>query len=165
MLKNSEWGVVVYLTHSQYGRNGYKIEENNNENFITADEGVDINPKQSTTGNIYGIYDFSGGAREYVTAYYNGENLSNGSSLTKGTSDEFSTAYTGTIASQNHKIGDATYETSGWNGDLTNFVDVTYSFFLRGGYYAAGSNGIFYYGCSRASSTEYNSFRICFAIK
>ena len=167
MLKNSEWGAVAYLTHSQYGRNSYEIDGNDNSNFITADEGIDINPKQSTTGNIYGIYDLSGGAREYTGAYYNGGTLSNGSSFANGSSDEFSTAYTGTVMSQHYKVGDATYETNEWNGDFANFVDSTNSFFIRGGYYIIGDNeGIFYYGRTYAGSTlQYNSFRMSIVVK
>ena len=28
LMKNSEWGAVAYLTHSQYGRNGHEIDIN-----------------------------------------------------------------------------------------------------------------------------------------
>ena len=69
MLKNSEWGAVAYLTHSEYGRNGTEID-GNDENFITASGNIEENVKQSSTGNVYGIYDLSGGENEYVAAYY-----------------------------------------------------------------------------------------------
>lgn len=38
MMKNSEWGAVAYLAHSQYGRNGTKITINNvcNEKIVGA---------------------------------------------------------------------------------------------------------------------------------
>ena len=77
LLKNSEWGAVVYLTHSQYGRNGSEIDVNDNSNHITADEGIEKNLEQSSTGNIYGVYDLSGGTHEYTSTYYNSgsENL------------------------------------------------------------------------------------------
>ncbi len=73
LMKNSEWGAVVYLAHSQYGRNGTKITQNNNSSYITAggtDEKIlTTNADQSTTGNESGIYDLSGGVWERVTGY------------------------------------------------------------------------------------------------
>jgi len=83
MAKNSEWGAATYLSHSKYGIN-YEIRLNNNseyttgcgaleENAVSTSEcqisygGVsDGNYPQSTTGNITGIFDMSGGAGEYV---------------------------------------------------------------------------------------------------
>ena len=35
MLKNSEWGAVAYLTHSQYGRNAHEVTINNSSQYIT----------------------------------------------------------------------------------------------------------------------------------
>lgn len=78
LVKNSEWGATVYLAHSQYGRNGYELDVNNNGQYITGNGGgvvgskssaptnvinrydTAIGAKASTTGNIYGIYDMSG---------------------------------------------------------------------------------------------------------
>ena len=36
MMKNSEWGAVAYLTHSQYGRNGFEIHINNSSTYVTG---------------------------------------------------------------------------------------------------------------------------------
>ena len=70
MLKNMEWGAVAYLTHSDYGRcNGSSCEEvtiNSNSSYTTGGGNYVSNVAQSSTGNIYGIYDLSGGAWEYV---------------------------------------------------------------------------------------------------
>ena len=70
MLKNMEWGAVAYLTHSDYGRcNGSSCEEvtiNSNSSYTTGGGNYVSNVAQSSTGNIYGIYDLSGGATEYV---------------------------------------------------------------------------------------------------
>ena len=105
LMKNSEWGAVAYLTHSQYGRNGHEIDINNSSDYITGNGGGSTNAsstseepnayntekgaKASTTGNIYGIYDLSGGAWEYVASYISNGNaiLSNGSSFTNTTKD------------------------------------------------------------------------------
>ncbi|MDO4369279.1 MAG: hypothetical protein Q4C29_01945 [bacterium] len=90
MIKNMEWGAVAYLSHSKYGRctDGTCIETtiNNCSSFITGIGGDSTGASSSsvscttaankyngakgmlasTTGNIYGIYDMSGGAHEYV---------------------------------------------------------------------------------------------------
>ena len=90
MMKNMEWGAVAYLTNSKYGRyeasgscisSGCEIWINNNSDFTTGCAGGSVDAssttscnqwnttngvKASTTGNIYGIYDMSGGAWEYV---------------------------------------------------------------------------------------------------
>ncbi len=88
--KNSEWGAIAYLSQSAYGKYGNEnyqgtekeVYTNNCSNYITgiAGDAVDSGPsatcnntyetpqgqKASTTGNIYGNYDMSGGAWEYV---------------------------------------------------------------------------------------------------
>lgn len=94
LMKNSEWGAVVYLTHSVYGRNGYEPSANRSLDYITGGGGSGTGsftstPTKfetayaynsrgtnktsgmyaSTTGNIYGIYDMVGGVAEYVAAY------------------------------------------------------------------------------------------------
>lgn len=87
LIKNSEWGAAAYLAHSQYGRNGYELDSNNNRNSITGNGGgvvgskatpssdirnaynTVIGAKASTTGNVYGIYDMSGGTDEPAAAF------------------------------------------------------------------------------------------------
>lgn len=87
MMKNIEWGAVVYFTQSRYGRcvNGTctEVSVNNSSNKITgssAGRPADTSTKSSTvyayntlqgylastTGNIYGIYDMAGGLVEHV---------------------------------------------------------------------------------------------------
>ena len=91
MIKNMEWGAVAYLSQSKYGKQGnslytgdYKeVYSNNNSNFKTGyynqsilynnltTNGIGQGYKgagASTTGTMYGIYDMSGGALEYVMA-------------------------------------------------------------------------------------------------
>ncbi|MCI8575363.1 MAG: hypothetical protein HFI09_02730, partial [Bacilli bacterium] len=94
LMKNTEWGAVAYLQHSKYG-SATSVRINNNENYITGYSAVneptcgytatneecnrygatdDITKSwnteagylASTTGNITGIYDMSGGAWDYV---------------------------------------------------------------------------------------------------
>ena len=97
MVKNSEWGAVTYLTHSQYGRNGHEIDSNDSYRYITGkgsgntkgshsdtnptyDYNTKIGMKSSTTGNVYGVYAMSGGVWERVSAFNrlgNSENITN----------------------------------------------------------------------------------------
>ena len=90
MMKNTEWGAVAYLSHSIYGIND-EVRINNNSSYLTGyaavseptvdypeykDYGTSSSITRSyntttgylasTTGNITGIYDMSGGANEYV---------------------------------------------------------------------------------------------------
>ncbi len=92
MMKNTEWGAVAYLQHSAYGSQE-SVRINNNSSYITGYQ-ANVEPTcgytasneecnrycndgtcntaypnsvlASTTGNISGIYDMSGGAWEYV---------------------------------------------------------------------------------------------------
>ena len=154
MLKNSEWGAVVYLTESTYGRNGTEISQNTNSSYTTGGGTgtayYDTNKSQSTTGNEYGVYDLSGGTYEYVASYYIDEesNISNGSSFAKGTSDEYSTMYEGTYEKTAYKYGDATMETKNWHKDNAVFINSVYPFFHRGCGYIDSSDtaGGFCYG-------------------
>ena len=175
LMKNSEWGAVAYLTESKYGRNGTEITINNNGTTYYTGGGSGTayvnNTNQSSTGNIYGIYDLSGNASEYVAGYYSRGYLSNGNSFATGTSDAYSTAYSGTTQKGDYKYGDATYETFIWNSDSIGFVDSNDAFFLRGGNYNSGAvAGVFYfshYSGSRygASYDQAYSFRACLAVQ
>ena len=165
MLKNSEWGAVAYLSESEYGRNRNKIEIND-ENYITAMGDMIKNQKQSSTGNLTGIYDLVGGAWEYVAVYYlNGENLDNGSPFTtKKESDEYSTVYNMEDCSLAYKPGDATFETLRWYGEAGNFFSSETPFLNRGGVFVNGSYaGIFSQG--PASGSGGIALRMCLAIK
>ena len=88
-MKNSEWGAVVYLTQSSYGRDREKVTiniksfKNANSKNIWAITGYAENTangiKASSTNNKNGIFDLSGCVVEYTAAYIsNGnENISN----------------------------------------------------------------------------------------
>ena len=136
MAKNSEWGAVAYLAHSQYGTNGKKVAQNT-QNYTTSGGTSTISTiytdyvNNSTTHNAYGIYDLNGGAWENVASYVNngGSNLATNGGTTEGdlygatdaeraTSTAYKTVYSGngtqstdytTSASMK---GDAVYETS-----------------------------------------------------
>ena len=77
LMKNSEWGAMAYLSCSQYGRNGEEITINNTnlnntvKSVYAVTRGNDYKNKvnQSSTGNIYGIYDINGSVWERTAAY------------------------------------------------------------------------------------------------
>ncbi len=137
LTKNVEWGAISYLSHSKYGINSGKIISNSfylfHNNTITYYAGGETatsyinNVSQSTTGNIYGIYDINGGAGEHTAAYVNNghNNLTrNGLSLVNalakykdvyevGIPDDNANNYAKTVS----KKGDALWETSSENGE------------------------------------------------
>ena len=161
LMKNSEWGAVAYLTHSRYGRNGIEITINDNSSYYTGGgtgDAYKTNVNQSSTGNITGIYDLSGGSYEYVAAFNklgSTTYLPNGSSFasTGGSSTEYATAYSNSTTTYNatnfsdfytngkdvSHTGDAIHEvwvngTSGWFSDCAIFVSSDDPFFGRGRY-------------------------------
>ena len=171
MLKNSEWGAVAYLTESKYGRNGTEVTQNRVSGYITGGGTgtayAETNTNQSSTGNVYGVYDLNGGTHEYVASYLkNGDFSHVESTFTDNTSDAYSTAYDTDNASTGYKYGDATYETSGWHSDGARFVNSNTPFFNRGGYrgYAAADSGIFYFSYSLGSSGSGLSFRVALVL-
>ena len=178
MLTNMEWGAVAYLTNSKYGRctngsctkvsiNGYGEGTNNttmtgcgpissgNTSYGTTCNAYNTTLGQtaSTTGNIYGVYDMSGGAHEYVMG-----NMSSSSGTTytynasrAGTNFTYSTdtakylipyAYGTTVVGQEAynrgRLGDATSEivstkNVGWYDNDVFFPYSSYSWFVHGG--------------------------------
>ena len=193
-------GAVAYLTQSVYGRNKEEITINNYYtslsnpykmavtglagNRVSAEETTSLTSvyaynttngmKASTTGNVTGIYDLSGGIYEKAAGYISNGNsqltnigVSNGSSgglmgtineanlngyLTLSTRDYSVYPYDGSNDSDPNNYntykellmsaygyGDAILETSNtgsnngsWNSDYSNFVNTSYSFFIRG---------------------------------
>ena len=171
MIKNSEWGAVAYLTYSKYGRDKQKVTINNSSTYITGNAGNTVDAPEtegitnaydtekgvlaSTTGNIYGVYDMSGGTWEYVSGYITSgcNELNAGSSFTsmevgdnatfQARSIPYATAYPQGNSTKNLAgietayddwdtvYGDAIYETSqreqqkAWNNELAEFDDMS----------------------------------------
>ena len=174
LIKNLEWGAAAYLSQSIYGKNS-EIWINPNSNCTTGNAGTSVNAvatlttygytdttygvNASTTGNVYGIYDMSGGAYEYTAAI--SDNIissltASGYSLYTGIKDCYQTGSGDTsIANYNANIGkikgSAVYETStagtgstSWYGDNSNMPYSNAPVFLRGGCFNSTSKaGIF----------------------
>ena len=75
MAKNSEWGAIVYLTHSKFGKDGVNnISKglklySGGENSGYSKYGWKRNISISTTGNVYGIYDMNQEVNENVAVF------------------------------------------------------------------------------------------------
>ena len=203
LMKNSEWGAVAYLGHSEYGLNKQEvylnnINLNNTTKSVYAVTGVTTGTtgassktttieniksisgnsansdgvylwnqkegqKASSTGNMYGIFDLSGGTWERTAGYVAngnsnlkayGASLAYDGNTLKTTSTKYATVYphnegtSGDIDTEsknnyavNTKIfGDAIRETStsgtgtsSWNADYSYFPALYYPFTDRGG--------------------------------
>ena len=103
MMKNIEWGAVAYLKQSNYGLGITDITINSNNSYTGGGSGTSYktNIGQSTSGNITGVYDMSGGAYEYVMGNYVKTNGSSGLTVS-GVPAEHIDIYSGTAATR-HK--------------------------------------------------------------
>ena len=192
MIKNMEWGAVAYLSHSKYGTctdgTCKEIGINNNSNYITgcgaaaeSSSSTTCNSYNTVTGilastteNIYGIYDMSGGAYEYMMSNIVNTNgttmLSSSSGYTTSTYPDakyydkysYNTSISSIISS---KLGDGIKEvykgSRGWYSDVSNLADWKYPWFKRGGNYNVGagagafsSSGIYAGGADPSGSSR-----------
>lgn len=117
LMKDSEYGAVAYLAYSEYGRNRKEAESNNVSN---TEKLTGFNYKgdyaNTTTGNIYGIYDFDNNLPEIVAiSYKNSEKLKEETYkeiLKESENAKKSTKYLTLYADTNNVYGDALNETS-----------------------------------------------------
>ena len=212
MMKNTEWGAVSYLYHSSYGRCTNEtcedIRINNNSSYLTGYAATDdtdqstypgtygndssktlaynttTGVKASTTGNITGIYDMSGGAWEYMASYRDTALGSSGfdASTIANYDVKYFDVYGETSNSYDYSkriLGDATgemgpfydYTTGTWTGhhnnwyaDNSNFVDSGPPWFVRGGGYSYGVlAGPFYFSIDTGGASGYIGFRLVVA--
>ena len=205
MLKNIEWGAVAYLSHSRYGINK-ELNINNNSNYKagysalkstnqqtypgTSGDGQTYNSAYnteggylaSTSGNISGVYDMSGGAWEYVSSYITGKLGSSGFSATTlaNYDSKYFDVYNASSAISTYQyriLGDATGEMgpfksyldgdntsrwhSSWYSDRSDFVDSSYPWFVRGGRYTHGElSGTVYFDRYTGGTNSDGGFRI-----
>jgi len=161
--KNSEWGVVAYLAHSKYGVNGQDLIQINNTDKNNSSIGIysatssETVTNTSTTQNVTGVYDLSGCVRERVASFFSGGTTTNWTTgMPTGSSSKYVTLYT-----TNDKKGDATNETSGWNGDNATFISSSHPVFDRGGarHDTAVYAGLFYFGSYYGNPGNDSGFR------
>ena len=174
MMKNDEWAAVAYLSQSRYGKLGNnqfsgankEVYQNKSDQYITgcsygspSNENTDYGCQYtydkstggtgaSTTGTVYGIYDMSGGAWEYVMGNYNDMVASSGfvsmpdvKYYDKYTSDNTLIACNGKECTS-HGLS----ETAGWYNDAKTMVYEQHPWMLRSGSSIATANaGIFFF--------------------
>ena len=172
MMKRTEWGAIVYLAGSKYGKNAQinkstpitgntVINGNNYEYYTSQSQG------QNSTGNIYGVYDIGTGAREMYYASYLIEITSN-SHVQKfntvaekyvdkyvGSGAESTAGLQSNLEANKLKYGDSIYEicaagnsASSWYSGNSAYTSTTYPFFHSGGIF----------GYARNSGEAYTSF-------
>ena len=183
MAKNSEWGAAAYLSQSKYGRYGNilylgadkEIMVNNSPFYITGC-GMDSSSScnvyttakgqfASTTGNITGIYDMSGGSNEYVMGVYNKTSERSGFSTSTWPDikyyDNYTTTDVTTACNGGICYGHALSETREWYEDKYYFFNPSYMWIKRGGNYNfQATAGIFYYYTDFGDANSFNSFRV-----
>ncbi len=208
MLTNYEWGAVAYLTNSKYGRctdgSCTEVTINNCSSYITGIGANTVSASSSsttctttvnkydgtygklasTTGNITGVYDMSGGSDEYVMGnmssvetgytFYPSNSSFSSSWYTTDTAKYVTTYAYGTVdknqkAYNRGRLGDATAEVVfsttvglvGWYSDYAYFPYSDNAWFERGG--IGNSNGstagVFYFDHCRGNHYTYNSSR------
>ncbi len=180
---------TLTFTYSKDSSNADGLDKGYVKNLVILDE-VEIITKEvpkgqlaSTTGNIYGVYDMSGGAHEYVMGVYTDgtQNWSGGTSNNSGFSgclgsdcsstydgvaypeSKYYNSYTNTgtsgspITNYTSDMQHALTETKNWFGDYAYFVNGSNPWFRRGGYYYDGSYaGVFY--CSYYDGDSYSNY-------
>ena len=189
MMKNSEWAVVAYLSQSKYGKLGNtnfsgankEIYQNKSDHYITGcsygspsngntDYGCqytyDININgtgASTTGNIYGVYDMSGGSVEYVMGNFNNiigssgfETMPESKYYDKYTSDTVNDACNGSLC-----LSHGLSEVEAWYNDSMKLGNETSPWLYNGGSYFVSANaGIFYHFNFYGNAHYTPSFRL-----
>ena len=134
----SQTSTTQYNTYGFYTWDGYLLEYNTNTQSSTRD----LNKVASTTGNITGVYDMSGGTSEYVMGNYNNTIGSSGFTTLPDSKyyDKYTTTNSLTACNGGICYGHGLSEVSNWYGDIASFVDDSNPWFLRGGNYNNGFN-------------------------
>jgi len=144
LMKNTEWGVVAYLSKSTYGKDVIEVTKNTT---TTTGGGATTayisNGSQSTTGNIYGVYDMSSVKWQYVATYLNGGATGWAANMLTAPVQYIDKYYTASLYNTTSPKGDAMYETSQYSsGTYAWFSNYIYGpdtnnnpFIFRGGEY------------------------------
>ena len=185
MMKNTEWGAVAYLQHSIYGSNK-KVRFNNNYDYITGYSSINeptcgyTSPNRdcnrncndgscnspyntsvgylaSTTANISGIYDMSGGAWELVMNFMQSEN----GKVIIGQSENSTSGFIGVYGQTNLEAITGVSLPNSKYYDLYPFTTQNRAYYNRILGDALGEMGPFashtYYGTSRDVSSWYEN--------
>ena len=165
----------VTISFTEYAQNGTTTAKTQTYYKYHTTNGV----KGSTTGNIYGIYDMSGGSWEYMADYLANGTTSPVTYFKQNVDSKYKTEYQGSGATSSiedrtanynansNRYGDALWETSNgangqytWNNDYSNFPYLGSPFFIRGGHFNGNSGaGLFSFGGATGGSSDNSGFR------
>ena len=163
----NQTSTILYNSSGFYTWDGYLLEYNTNTKSGTHD----ISKVASTTGNITGVYDMSGGAYEYVMGYYSPASSTWGATSSynyAGFSSQPNSKYyddytsTNLLTACNGGIcyGHGLSEVRNWYGDYDYFVNDSSPWFTRGGDYNVGSGvGSFDFSSSDGGANDYGAAR------
>lgn len=161
VIKNSEWGAIVYLSHSKYGvcqnNTCKKIEANNT--YISGTNNLD-----STTLNIYGVYDMAGSKAEFTMANYTTKDSE--ISLTNSNFQNIAISNNDYDLYYNNSfiLGDATKElllNNGiWDSNNYSYMDSINNWLSRGGIANESSPTIFNYNYTTDNASDNLTTRI-----
>ena len=149
----------ITISFTEYAQNGTTTAKTQTYYKYHTTNGV----KGSTTGNIYGIYDMSGGSWEYMADYLANGTTSPVTYFKQNVNSKYKTEYQGSGATDStedrtanyeansNRYGDALWETSNgangqysWNNDYSYFPYLSSPFFIRGGsFHGSSSAGLF----------------------
>ena len=146
-----------YNRYGFYTWDGYLLDYNTNTKSSTHD----MSKVASTTGNITGVYDMSGGVDEFVMGNYNNTLGSSGFSTLPDSKyyDTYSITSNSscTIATCG---GHALFETAGWYSDYEYFVYSSAPWFRRGDYGSVAKSGAFSSDITDGDAAANVSFRL-----
>lgn len=161
MITNLEWASITYLSHSNYGicKENICNELTPNKSNVSGSELLD-----STTGNIYGVFDMAGSYAEYVMANLADEkgnlSLANSNFNNIAISNKDYNLY----KKDTFILGDATKEIRDketiWNNGVSTFIDETNNWFVRGGINIEDNPTIYSYRSTTDTESQYITTRV-----
>ena len=189
MMKNMEWGAIAYLTLSDYGvktetnvnnhsefKTGYAATANADQTVypgiygntadLTQPYNTTVGYTASTTGNISGIYDMSGGSNEFMSAYLKYDETFTANTHHAG-NEKYGDAYSGLpfFGDAMREIGPrykiSNMPVTSWYNDFAYTLDNHYTWYSRGGDYGDGQRaGILCYYSYREEAQNHIGTRI-----
>lgn len=193
----TEWTAISYFTNSIYGRcssatscTEVTLTPKSSSKYTTGGGAYETNTSMSTTGNVHGIYDASGGAWELVMGFLESAPQSTDGSKLSGytisglpapryydvftSSDRTTKKYsvmTGVNGRTNYNgifselLSDKTKNTT-WYGDYAIFINIDLPWFKMGGCDENGTaSGIFASSIDEGEGDAYTSIRPVLTIR
>lgn len=130
MIKNTEYGAIVLLGASEYGKQGNTITDRRMDKGKTTTSGTDV--KATTTGNVYGIYELGYYNMRVGTSSVAETVAAETGSTLSGVNSRYFNKYT--TSEQSAKVGDATIETKEWHNGDAGWFSSNNIYMGRGGY-------------------------------